>query len=621
MASPQVSPRRRGGVRDADVGAGVGAVPLIRAAALGWLTRDRYGAALAGAERKARVVREVLETEETYVRTLDVLVAHYEEPARALRLFKPHSHACIFSNVNILRNEHRLLLNGLRARRAEGSLIVSDVLLAHLRRDLYTLYCSTFEDGIAALQDERTPRVNSFLNNAQAASGLNIDLPALLIQPVQRLPRYRLLLLEIERATWAEHPDLPAVRAAITHTEALASCVDELLNERKRREALEALEKRLTGRVPRELAAARGRRLLHEGELVKVCRKGTKPRRFVLLSDVLLYGRRESPPGERVLVSMALPLAELRVEEAPDPLPGLHHALRLLHPLKSFVALAPDAAARADWLALLARAADAAQGVASNKDRSRAASEPVHAAVWVPDEAAPLCQRCAVQFSLVQRRHHCRYCGACVCNDCSKRRWRLPQMGADPQRVCEACFRVLSIAPSAFSAAARTGTDSSPSSPLTSPRGPHIVGSGSAPTSPVPAAAALRWSPRGPSHLLPERSLTAPTMPLPAGLPPPSGAPPPPPPPADADANNAAPPVPPLAAAAAASTPAAARLSPQSRLSPRGPALHPALADLERARSGSGTAGTGTVTRRGLVIRTGGSPYTSPQQERTQPPP
>lgn len=120
MASPQVSPRRRGGVRDADVGAGVGAVPLIRAAAFGWLIRERYGAALAGAERKARVVREVLETEETYVRTLDVLVAHYEEPARALRLFKPHSHACIFSNVNILRNEHRLLLAGLRARRAEG---------------------------------------------------------------------------------------------------------------------------------------------------------------------------------------------------------------------------------------------------------------------------------------------------------------------------------------------------------------------------------------------------------------------------------------------------------------------------------------------------------------------
>jgi hypothetical protein len=130
---------------------------------------------------------------------------------------------------------------------------------------------------------------------------------------------------------------MPSIRAAITHTEALAACVDGLLSERKRREALEALERRLTGKVPKDLAAGRRRALLREGELVKVCRKGTKPRRFVLLSDVLLYGRREAPPGDRVLVSMALPLAELRVEEAPDPLPGLHFALRLLHPNKSFV--------------------------------------------------------------------------------------------------------------------------------------------------------------------------------------------------------------------------------------------------------------------------------------------
>ena len=119
-------------------------------------------------------------------------------------MLKAHSHALIFSNINILRNEHRLLLDTLRARRSEGSNVVSTALLAHLRRDLYSVYCATFEDGVAALVQERAAhaKLNVWLNNAQLASGLTVDLPALLIQPVQRVPRYRLLLLEIEKLTY-----------------------------------------------------------------------------------------------------------------------------------------------------------------------------------------------------------------------------------------------------------------------------------------------------------------------------------------------------------------------------------------------------------------------------------
>ena len=47
---------------------------------------------------KARVVKEVLETEETYYRTLDAIVTHYEEPASAL-FIQLHLHvvALLFS--------------------------------------------------------------------------------------------------------------------------------------------------------------------------------------------------------------------------------------------------------------------------------------------------------------------------------------------------------------------------------------------------------------------------------------------------------------------------------------------------------------------------------------------
>ena len=47
------------------------------------------------------------------------------------------------------------------------------------------------------------------------------------------------------------------------------------------------------------------------------------------------------------------------------------------------------------------------------------------------------CERCQVEFSLFNRRHHCRVCGYCVCKDCSKNR---AYVGADEVRVCSYCL-------------------------------------------------------------------------------------------------------------------------------------------------------------------------------------
>jgi hypothetical protein len=36
---------------------------------------------------------------------------------------------------------------------------------------------------------------------------------------------------------------------------------------------------------------------------------------------------------------------------------------------------------------------------------------------WVPDDSAWHCRHCAAQFSLFQRKHHCRRCGGVYCDD------------------------------------------------------------------------------------------------------------------------------------------------------------------------------------------------------------
>lgn len=39
---------------------------------------------------------------------------------------------------------------------------------------------------------------------------------------------------------------------------------------------------------------------------------------------------------------------------------------------------------------------------------------------WTPDELVDLCPFCAKSFSFARRRHHCRVCGAILCESCSK---------------------------------------------------------------------------------------------------------------------------------------------------------------------------------------------------------
>ena len=48
------------------------------------------------------------------------------------------------------------------------------------------------------------------------------------------------------------------------------------------------------------------------------------------------------------------------------------------------------------------------------------------------------CERCLVnQFTIFNRPHHCRMCGYCVCNDCSKHKF---SVNSQEVRVCDVCI-------------------------------------------------------------------------------------------------------------------------------------------------------------------------------------
>ncbi|XP_071452013.1 early endosome antigen 1-like [Hetaerina americana] len=58
---------------------------------------------------------------------------------------------------------------------------------------------------------------------------------------------------------------------------------------------------------------------------------------------------------------------------------------------------------------------------------------------WTEDSDVTNCMRCAKEFSIRVRKHHCRNCGQIFCNDCSSKMAAITS-NKKPVRVCEACY-------------------------------------------------------------------------------------------------------------------------------------------------------------------------------------
>lgn len=185
-----------------------------------------------------------------------------------------------------------------------------------------------------------------------------------------------------------------------------------------------------------------GRVLVGEGVLTKMCRKKPKPRQFFLFNDILVYGNIVINK-KKYNKQHIIPLEEVKLESLEDD--GLIAEYRngwlIRTASKSFAVYAATPVEKQEWTAHINKCIEDLL----RKSGKKAAEE--HAAVWVPDGEAPFCMHCKkTQFTLINRRHHCRKCGAVVCGPCSNKRFLLPNQSSKPLRVCLHCYDTLIMA-------------------------------------------------------------------------------------------------------------------------------------------------------------------------------
>jgi len=391
-------------------------------------------------KKRDRVAHEILETEEKYVASLESLVKLYLKPLRQRGSVIPKDKIeVIFGNLEHILIINRELLDSLRKRMEqwETNDSLGDVmnkLIPWLQ--LYSDYCAKHHNSTAVVQKLlEKPAVAEVLKDISHTNNV-LDLSSLLIMPIQRIPRYKLLVEELIKNTPEQHPDYEELNNALEKIKSVAIVINESCHKQHNLEQLMELEEKLTGALPKDFVQP-ARKLIHEGDLTKLCRKTPKKRYFLLFNNLIMYGEK-SLLGE-VKIHRSIDLYSAKIQAVPD-CDKTKNAFEIKSKEKSFVAWADSPEEKAIWEDKIEEANKSRRDIINLRDVQ--GDDQWFAPTWQHDGDLKFCPLCFSRFTTIRRKHHCRRCGTLSCAKCSNHQFELPNIGKE--RVCDDCYNELS---------------------------------------------------------------------------------------------------------------------------------------------------------------------------------
>eukprot|EP01125_Pyxidicula_operculata_P001690 TRINITY_DN1151_c1_g4_i1.p1 TRINITY_DN1151_c1_g4~~TRINITY_DN1151_c1_g4_i1.p1 ORF type:complete len:952 (+),score=251.93 TRINITY_DN1151_c1_g4_i1:26-2881(+) len=177
------------------------------------------------------LAKEIHQSELSYVRSLQNLQKVWIAPLAAKNLLTPQEMKEIFSNVEqILGFSEKLVLElGTRLEKWGPTQKIGDVLERFFPfLKLYKTYCDNYELSMNTLEKlnashPKKKALREFFKSAELHNGFQLSF--YLIMPVQRVPRYTLLLKELLNHTDPSHPDYEDLKLAYSKA---ADCANDI---------------------------------------------------------------------------------------------------------------------------------------------------------------------------------------------------------------------------------------------------------------------------------------------------------------------------------------------------------------------------------------------------------
>uniref|UniRef100_A0A803VZJ5 Rho guanine nucleotide exchange factor 17 n=1 Tax=Ficedula albicollis TaxID=59894 RepID=A0A803VZJ5_FICAL len=284
---------------------------------------------LPGEDMRKHVIMTLLDTEQSYVESLRTLMQGYMKPLKQPEnslLCDPSLVDEIFDQIPELLEHHEQFLEQIHdcVQNWHEKQKVGDLLVQSFSKDvlvnIYSAYIDNFlnaKDAVRIAKEAR-PAFMKFLEQSMRENKEKQALSDLMIKPVQRIPRYELLVKDLLKHTPEDHPDHPFLIDAQRNIKQVAERINKGMKsaEEVERNAriVQEIESHIEGM---EDLQAPLRRFLRQEMVVEVkAVGGKKDRSFFLFTDLLVCTTLKRKSGSLRRSSMSLYTAASVIDTA-----------------------------------------------------------------------------------------------------------------------------------------------------------------------------------------------------------------------------------------------------------------------------------------------------------------
>ncbi|KAM5227768.1 FYVE, RhoGEF and PH domain-containing protein 3 [Ctenodactylus gundi] len=466
---------------------------------------DRTLVQCSGPQKLLHIAQELLHTEETYVKRLHLLDQVF--CTKLMEAGVPSEVTTgIFSNISSIYRFHgQFLLPELQTRITEEwdtNPRLGDILqkLAPFLK-MYGEYVKNFDRavGLVSTWTQRSLPFKEVIHSIQKQEVCgNLTLQHHMLEPVQRVPRYELLLKDYLKRLPGDAPDRKDAERSLELISTAANHSNAAIRKMEKMHKLLEVYEQLGGE---EDIVNPANELIKEGHIQKLSAKnGTaQDRHLFLFNSMVLYCvPKLRLMGQKFSVREKMDISGLQVQDILKPntaptfiLTGKKRSLELqtrteeekkewIQVIQATIekheqnsktfrtfggtcsqdedsTLSPDspmASASSTESSVVTDGSGGAPGLDSRKLSAKTRR----------DKEKQSCRSCGETFnSITKRRHHCKLCGVVICGKCSE----FKAENSKQSRVCKACFLTEPAAPASHSSEAPTepkqSTQKSPS--------------------------------------------------------------------------------------------------------------------------------------------------------------
>uniref|UniRef100_A0A3P9MKT7 FYVE, RhoGEF and PH domain containing 3 n=1 Tax=Oryzias latipes TaxID=8090 RepID=A0A3P9MKT7_ORYLA len=417
------------------------------------------------AQKLLNIAKELLHTEEAYVKRLNLLDQVFCTKLTEAGI-PQEVITGIFSNISSIYCFHdKFLLPELKTRITgewDSNPRIGDILqkLAPFMK-MYGEYVKNFDRAMDLVNTwtQRSSQFKSVVQNIQKQDVCgNLTLQHHMLEPVQRIPRYELLLKDYLKKLPSDAPDQKDAAKALELISTAANHSNAAIRKMEKMHKLLEVYERLGGE---EDIVNPANELIKEGHIKKMSAKnGTAQDRYLyLFNNMVLYCvPKLRLMGQKFSVRERIDIAGMEVQE--NVKQNLPHTFAIIGKQRSLELQARTAEEKEDWIQVIIATIERHKQNSETFNKAFISSfsrdddhVPDSPGVWFnssidsdgerlherktsrkKEKEKQTCKGCNESFNFTKRKHHCKTCGAAICAKCSK------TSDNKTSRVCPECF-------------------------------------------------------------------------------------------------------------------------------------------------------------------------------------